>query len=1805
MLFPTHSALSWFSPCLFACLYHDAAWPFALASTISARTCTGFMVTAKAGLALWELACALRNEGADTPRRPLRVYLLAIVTHIPALLGFIAAWPSAAYVLVSMTNSGSLNLWEASNGGVNYHAFMLPIAIGTGAEVALVLIAALIGAVADGSSAFWHNRRALRQAAAASSDGQVTQAGEVAARASSASVKHAALALLSSFLPAARTAKQVLLRGCMARLGSWYVGCAWTAAYVMMRWTAGLDSAIGIGLQVIARPDNPNYPKTARWTNLFLAVLYAAPIVALLLGMTACLGLLRTLYQLVALQRQQRRAMDPRHLAASGSSGELPVIVAQRMSAIGIKRAEVTFLSYWTFGSLVTCGLLSALARELTPVAAVFGTTTSPFDAWVAVNAVTSQVFVAGSSTAATRIVGLWMGVHLSLMVSLVLLAHGLQDVWDAEDRQAMREADLTDTQREALTRARSGEAAAMAAAIPHLLDRVADGLYKRASDDTAGRKLGVQVITNPLHAIRDVRQALKRRNHAQAEAAKKRGEEEEAQPLRPSADGAATTTTMRLPRGGGRAGRRDEDASTHQQLETVPEESSTASGASRGSGGGGVGGPVSPSHASGPTTTTARVSKARSWNPTSRGNSGNTSDDSSSRKEDPSGAPAVSSYHRHNGAAAAAGGRASRSLSTGVHSRIAAADTRLAGSHPSAASASSHTGVGSSSSSSSTAACIDMTMQLRMMAPYRQPLASSKRHSPAPPPIKLLLGGSGRNVIASTASAASTTPSTAVGDSVKLCSQGNPLVSLAADCSRLPPPSLPPPTREPFTIASKKAPASHQQQLQLQLQLQDRGSPSLTSSSTSGATTPIEVPPVSLQPPSHIGRPPTVNDSRRLNVQSLPPSYSNNSGTGTRNATNKVVPRNSPDRHSLAVQRAAAAANASTTATSTTAPSSRQHVPLSKLPSFSSYSFVLPATNDVIDGMFPEAPPMQHFARGERERSGSSQEKDDGRTAAVSRSASMPPTTASGGGHSSRVGGGSSRGHNSLAVSSITSSSSSGNSSKGSISSTSGSRGHLVGAASALVGDSRARSVTASSVLTGGRQVINSQPMPPSPPPLPPHPPPITRGGALASATPQPASERLTSGDREVGVDAFVSDSQADDTLGPPSLTTPIKDWRAFPLNHSNNRNSNNAETTARPATSYAGGYLHPYPGSLASRPATAKDGQRGSLLAADNRSRSTSRGRHARGGFIAQSGPNAAVDADADRLEDEGQVSIPVRQLHATASASAAVGGQARWTSPHPPAGATTAPYGAMGGALLFPSPSSGSTPSAAINTGAAPHTSLSGSAYGSSASFRATPRALRLASGVTSVSNALRHIASLGRTTSASAAAAAAASASFLGGRSSTSASATEGDVTAAGVGVQGSRGEPPSMMTMRGHVRIDTVRLTPAGDSRVSFGSPTTMTDGHSAEGFPPPHASAGSSSSDATAVEVAASATSSSVNTGTARSRVHQRRGGSGSGSAGGSSPSTNASAAGTVASAQLLVPTRSFANVAYPGRLLQHPSDSRGGGIAYVSGGPMTPAGSPPPRSPHGSPPPVAPSLFPLMSSLMKPTASRLLLNTATTPAASSSSFTASHGLLAGTPLSRTGLSVLPPHLSPSHLTSGGGGGTVGGGGGSSTGALAWKYSHALITTPLPHGGRPACFICYETSADAVFMECGHAGVCSQCAKTITHGFIDPQSGAATCGSGTCPICRTPVLQVLRIGPDVTSSEGHVVAQVLPDWYWSTATGSNNNSNSGGSEHGRSAASRSASSSPVRRSRSHQYQHAANQPAAVTAGPLLSLAPAI
>lgn len=72
--------------------------------------------------------------------------------------------------------------------------------------------------------------------------------------------------------------------------------------------------------------------------------------------------------------------------------------------------------------------------------------------------------------------------------------------------------------------------------------------------------------------------------------------------------------------------------------------------------------------------------------------------------------------------------------------------------------------------------------------------------------------------------------------------------------------------------------------------------------------------------------------------------------------------------------------------------------------------------------------------------------------------------------------------------------------------------------------------------------------------------------------------------------------------------------------------------------------------------------------------------------------------------------------------------------------------------------------------------------------------------------------------------------------------------------------------------------------------------------------------------------------------------------------------------------------------------------------------------------------------------------------------------------------------------------------------------------------------GGIVCWICESGPREAVFLECGHGGVCYPCARKCwnsqrNHG---------------CPVCRQPVTQVVRIAPEETpGADGQLIVDVL------------------------------------------------------------------
>lgn len=76
-------------------------------------------------------------------------------------------------------------------------------------------------------------------------------------------------------------------------------------------------------------------------------------------------------------------------------------------------------------------------------------------------------------------------------------------------------------------------------------------------------------------------------------------------------------------------------------------------------------------------------------------------------------------------------------------------------------------------------------------------------------------------------------------------------------------------------------------------------------------------------------------------------------------------------------------------------------------------------------------------------------------------------------------------------------------------------------------------------------------------------------------------------------------------------------------------------------------------------------------------------------------------------------------------------------------------------------------------------------------------------------------------------------------------------------------------------------------------------------------------------------------------------------------------------------------------------------------------------------------------------------------------------------------------------------------------------------------------GGSPTCCICMmeDKAADGVFLECGHGGVCYDCALVCFH----KQQQRKIHG---CPICRQLITQVVRLGGEDETINGQVLVRV-------------------------------------------------------------------
>jgi len=63
-------------------------------------------------------------------------------------------------------------------------------------------------------------------------------------------------------------------------------------------------------------------------------------------------------------------------------------------------------------------------------------------------------------------------------------------------------------------------------------------------------------------------------------------------------------------------------------------------------------------------------------------------------------------------------------------------------------------------------------------------------------------------------------------------------------------------------------------------------------------------------------------------------------------------------------------------------------------------------------------------------------------------------------------------------------------------------------------------------------------------------------------------------------------------------------------------------------------------------------------------------------------------------------------------------------------------------------------------------------------------------------------------------------------------------------------------------------------------------------------------------------------------------------------------------------------------------------------------------------------------------------------------------------------------------------------------------------------------GTAPSCCICFDNTANAVNMQCGHGGICYECGKSILMS-----------NTRLCHLCREPLLFVLQMDLDETCQD--------------------------------------------------------------------------
>lgn len=195
--------------------------------------------------------------------------------------------------------------------------------------------------------------------------------------------------------------------------------------------------------------------------------------------------------------------------AAASTSVRPPVVRRQTELKLRAQRREAAFIaSYWMAG-VVACVIGWMLVLEITTATQPlrsFTDLTTAYEQMLEVDALQKTRF----SSQSTRIIGLWMGIQLAGMASLVMLARSLQESWDADDELAASGWN-TASQRKALDDA--AQAARFGVRVPLTLERVSDGVYRRTAEDLAARTLGLQIVCNPLHHITQVAKAIERQH--------------------------------------------------------------------------------------------------------------------------------------------------------------------------------------------------------------------------------------------------------------------------------------------------------------------------------------------------------------------------------------------------------------------------------------------------------------------------------------------------------------------------------------------------------------------------------------------------------------------------------------------------------------------------------------------------------------------------------------------------------------------------------------------------------------------------------------------------------------------------------------------------------------------------------------------------------------------------------------------------------------------------------------------------------------------------------------------------------------------------------------------------------------------------------------------------------------------------------------------------------------------------------------------------------------------------------------------